>query len=735
MAIEEKNCNGFLKPEESPQEPLITYKRRKRASPGTDAAQVLDTPSHKNKDIGWAHGEIVDGNTHHWMCNWCGLIRYSGGVTRLKKHLAGVCAVKKCPNVPEDIAKSILDHLIEKQKSKYERRRKPIKSSGNGGKILNGFHNGDITNKNCAKSNMEMQATSTRRFHISNKNKTHKQMLKSAMQQPKTTVKLHETGKSKGMKEPDNAVPSASIFQTEHHDRIISRWQKVLEYQFNLPYIKRGLGIWNVLHDALGLRRSELSEMVMVDVVEDNRQLKDKCLGWPEVKIQYNSPSCYRITEGRIVAEPEADIYFTKFSYYGKDTNTNKCEKAFLDILISEKFALLCDFLWETFEESKAKILLDFSLIDSKLKKGDYKRSPEFFIQDVQQIWDKVQKMGQEMVTIASSLSSIARDSCQKQETCQIDIEKKNSVGAGPTIQSNCCGSDCSTKPDRTEASDLYKVRTCKHCGAEANGEHSLICDGCEARYHFSCIKPAVTEIPTQSWYCAACSTKSKDSPDTSSIDTKKGSLHQNCVVCDRLEVSETLEDLDEHGSRTIVATDCGESSVSSMETEEAPGLSRTAMSSLCKICGACEDEDKKFLICGHIHCPYKFYHIRCLKASQIASAQQQNKPCWYCPSCLCRTCFCDKDDDNIVLCDGCDEAYHTYCMKPPQTSVPKGQWYCVPCNVAKAREGMRRYEQWILQQHRKNEGGQSSEVIGSMDLLLSAAEKLNSEEELAARR
>ena len=170
------------------------------------------------------------------------------------------------------------------------------------------------------------------------------------------------------------------------------------------------------------------------------------------------------------------------------------------------------------------------------------------------------------------------------------------------------------------------------------------------------------------------------------------------------------------------------------MESEETPELSRTAISCLCKICGTSEGEEKKFLICGHIHCPYRFYHIRCLKSSQIASPQQQNQPCWYCPSCLCRACFCDKDDDKIVLCDGCDEAYHTYCMKPPRTSVPRGQWYCVPCNIARAREGMR-YEQWILQQHRKNEDRQSNEVGGSMDLLLSAAEKLSSEEKLASRR
>ncbi|URD82261.1 PHD-finger [Musa troglodytarum] len=400
--------------------------------------------------------------------------------------------------------------------------------------------------------------------------------------------------------------------------------------------------------------------------------------------------------------------------------------------------------LWNVFHDALSlghsqlphKLMMIYFIRDNEQLKDRYLGDSE--------IWDKVQNIGQGMIILASGLSSLSRASCQKQTvedlvnaadepkpevTCQIGLVK-NSAGSYPTSQS-----DCSTKPDQTEASDVYKACTCKQCGTEANGEGSLICDGCEAMYHFSCIKPAIKEIPTRSWYCAACSTNNKDFADAAFTEVNKGSLHQNCVVCDRLEVSETLEDLDENDSRIRVAADSGESSVSSMESEETPELSRTAMSCLCKICGTSEGEEKKFLICGHIHCPYRFYHIRCLKSSQIASPQQQNQPCWYCPSCLCRACFCDKDDDKIVLCDGCDEAYHTYCMKPPRTSVPRGQWYCVPCNIARAREGMKRYEQWILQQHRKNEGRQSNEVGGSMDLLLSAAEKLSSEEKLASRR
>lgn len=47
---------------------------------------------------------------------------------------------------------------------------------------------------------------------------------------------------------------------------------------------------------------------------------------------------------------------------------------------------MLCDFLWETFEDNKAKSFLDFSLIDSKLKNGDYEHSPELCNKDVQKV-------------------------------------------------------------------------------------------------------------------------------------------------------------------------------------------------------------------------------------------------------------------------------------------------------------------------------------------------------------
>ncbi|KAG0540442.1 hypothetical protein BDA96_03G409500 [Sorghum bicolor] len=154
--------------------------------------------------------------------------------------------------------------------------------------------------------------------------------------------------------------------------------------------------------------------------------------------------------------------------------------------------------------------------------------------------------------------------------------------------------------------------------------------------------------------------------------------------------------------------------------------LSPTAIFTRCKVCGGCEEKDKRFLVCSHSECFYKYYHVRCLTKEQIASDVQMGSQLWYCPSCLCRVCLCDTDDDKIILCDCCDQAYHLYCLSPPKTKVPTKYWDCDPCKKRKEKEKR------ILMLHRKDYDGdilKSTEIDG-LDLLLNAAENSTGDKE-----
>jgi len=52
-------------------------------------------------------------------------------------------------------------------------------------------------------------------------------------------------------------------------------------------------------------------------------------------------------------------------------------------------------------------------------------------------------------------------------------------------------------------------------------------------------------------------------------------------------------------------------------------------------------------------------------------------KICCYCP---CRICFNKFGKDKTILCDKCDSEYHIFCLSPPLSEVPEGEWTCPAC-------------------------------------------------------
>ena len=45
-----------------------------------------------------------------------------------------------------------------------------------------------------------------------------------------------------------------------------------------------------------------------------------------------------------------------------------------------------------------------------------------------------------------------------------------------------------------------------------------------------------------------------------------------------------------------------------------------------------------------------------------------------------CQFCHSGDNEDKLLLCDGCDKGYHTYCFKPKMDNIPDGDWYCHEC-------------------------------------------------------
>ncbi|CAB3255151.1 unnamed protein product [Arctia plantaginis] len=48
----------------------------------------------------------------------------------------------------------------------------------------------------------------------------------------------------------------------------------------------------------------------------------------------------------------------------------------------------------------------------------------------------------------------------------------------------------------------------------------------------------------------------------------------------------------------------------------------------------------------------------------------------------MCHVCGRGDVEEQMLLCDGCDDSYHTFCLVPPLADVPKGDWRCPVCLV-----------------------------------------------------
>jgi hypothetical protein len=46
----------------------------------------------------------------------------------------------------------------------------------------------------------------------------------------------------------------------------------------------------------------------------------------------------------------------------------------------------------------------------------------------------------------------------------------------------------------------------------------------------------------------------------------------------------------------------------------------------------------------------------------------------------VCQICKSGDNDDKLLLCDKCDNGFHTYCIN--LSTIPSGKWFCADCTL-----------------------------------------------------
>ena len=76
------------------------------------------------RDPAWKYCTPIEGNRNDTICNFCGMVIKSGGITQFKFHLLHIDPYsnsKKCPNVPPEVKKEMKQLLVERNKVKAKK--------------------------------------------------------------------------------------------------------------------------------------------------------------------------------------------------------------------------------------------------------------------------------------------------------------------------------------------------------------------------------------------------------------------------------------------------------------------------------------------------------------------------------------------------------------------------------------------------------------------------------------
>lgn len=72
--------------------------------------------------------------------------------------------------------------------------------------------------------------------------------------------------------------------------------------------------------------------------------------------------------------------------------------------------------------------------------------------------------------------------------------------------------------------------------------------------------------------------------------------------------------------------------------------------------------------------------HPTCLQFTTNMTISVKKYP-WQCIECKsCGLCGTSENDEQLLFCDDCDRGYHMYCLKPPLSEAPEGNWSCHLC-------------------------------------------------------
>ena len=234
---------------------------------------------------------------------------------------------------------------------------------------------------------------------------------------------------------------------------------------------------------------------------------------------------------------------------------------------------------------------------------------------------------------------------------------------------------DGSTTEKQSNKSNNSRCEVCTGTG------ELLCCDTCPLVFHLHCMRPKLNAIPDNAtWSCPYCIINGVVSSKEMSFSDAKISVATMAMLSRGLDI--TPEEIErDNKDRITDGKRCHEVTVQRsgkrfvvkrtakaqiIELDRCSTLGEALVSVVSELNHPATHKKNKFdndeLWCTH-----------CLDDTCIN----------LCAFCGCRKCYGKHDSDKLLVCDGCDEEYHTYCLSKPVDTIPNATWFCNICTSA----------------------------------------------------
>ena len=252
----------------------------------------------------------------------------------------------------------------------------------------------------------------------------------------------------------------------------------------------------------------------------------------------------------------------------------------------------------------------------------------------------------------------------------------------------------------------------CRQCRGTDDGNLMLLCDRCDDCFHTYCCRPPLDAVPEGDWFCQRCvplaAAPEQAKASAPNVPQRRG-RRRATVESGTADAPRPERPRPTRSHRT--SADVATAAVAEVDTSrDGPVTTRSAKNGggdppAEALANASTDGSAATLRAEHTAPRRSRRDAPAVRPTQASGQSQPSPdapidvlspysraiaegrtPTKY--ETYCRRCRGGHDAEVLLLCDGCEDSWHTYCCEPRLERVPSGDWFCCHCAEKRRERG-----------------------------------------------